>query len=106
MSYIEGKSAVVTGGTRGIGLAITRALLERGGRVFICARDGANVEQAVASLRSEHGDSVRGAACNVRSYDNVRSLFSDVRQAFGALDILVNNAGIGSPTHHPQISLV
>src|SRR6266850_3854176 len=105
MSNIEGKSAVVTGATRGIGLAITRALLERGGRVFICARDGADVEQAVASLRSEHGDSVRGAACNVRSYDNVRSLFADVRQAFGTLDILVNNAGIGSHSYVEQMSV-
>ncbi len=105
MSNIEGKSAVVTGATRGIGLAITRALLERGGRVFICARDGADVEQAVASLKSEHGDSVRGAACNVRSYDNVRSLFSDVRQAFGTLDILVNNAGIGSHNYVEQMSV-
>ena len=105
MSNIERKSAVVTGATRGIGLAITRALLARGGRVFICGRDRADVEQAVASLRSEHGDSVRGAACNVRSYDNVRSLFSDVRQAFGTLDILVNNAGIGSHAYVEQMSV-
>ncbi|HXI88759.1 MAG TPA: SDR family oxidoreductase [Blastocatellia bacterium] len=105
MSYIEGKLAVVTGATRGIGLAITRALLARGGRVFICARDGADVEQAVSSLRSEHGDRVCGAACNVRSYDNVRSLFSDVRQAFGTLDILVNNAGIGSHSYVEQMSV-
>jgi len=105
VSYIEGKSAVVTGATRGIGLAITRALLERSGHVFICARDGAEVEQAVASLRSEHGDRVCGAACNVRSYDDVRSLFSDVRHAFGTLDILVNNAGIGSHSYVEQMSV-
>jgi len=99
MSNIERKSAVVTGATRGIGLAIGRALLERGGRVFICARDGADVEQTVATLRSEHGDRVHGTACDVRSYEDVRSLFSDVRQTFGTLDILVNNAGIGSHSH-------
>lgn len=99
MNNIEGKSAVVTGATRGIGLAITRALLERGGRVFICGRDRADVEQTVATLRSEHGDGVHGTACDVRSYDDVRSLFSDVRQAFGTLDILVNNAGIGSHSY-------
>jgi len=105
MNNIEGKSAVVTGATRGIGLAIARALLRHGGRVFICARAGADVEKAVAALKSEHGDSVRGAACNVRSYDNVRSLFSDVRQAFGTLDILVNNAGIGSHSYVEQMSV-
>lgn len=105
MSHIEGKSAVITGATRGIGLAIARALLERGGRVFICARDGAGVEQAVASLRSEHGDRVRGTTCNVRSYDNVQALFSDVRQTFGTLDILVNSAGIGSHSNVEHMSV-
>lgn len=96
MSNIENKSAVVTGSTRGIGFAIARALLERGGRVFICARDRADVERKTASLKSDYGDRVVGAACDVRNYENVRSLFSMVRQAFGTLDILVNNAGIGS----------
>ncbi|HLF82797.1 MAG TPA: SDR family oxidoreductase [Blastocatellia bacterium] len=99
MSNIEGKSAVVTGATRGIGRAIARALLERGGRVFICARDRTDVEQTVPSLRSEHGDRVDGRSCDVRSYDDVRSLFSEVRQTFGTLDILVNNAGIGSHSY-------
>lgn len=99
MSNIEGKSAVVTGATRGIGRAIARALLERGGRVFICARDRTDVEGTVPSLRSEHGDRVHGTSCDVRSYDDVRSLFSEVRQTFGTLDILVNNAGIGSHSY-------
>lgn len=99
MSNIEAKSAVVTGATRGIGLAIVRALLEHGGCVFICARDRRDVEQTVTSLRSEHGDRIQGTACDVKSYDDVRSLFIGVRQTFGTLDILVNNAGIGSHGH-------
>ena len=103
MSNIAGKSAVVTGATRGIGLAITRALLVGGGRVFICARNTADVEQTVATLRSEHGGNVDGAACDVRNYDNVRLLFSQVRQAFGTLDILINNAGIGSHSYVEQM---
>ena len=103
MSNLEGKSAVVTGGTRGIGLAIARALLARGGRVFICARDGTNVEQTVDSLRSEHGDRVSGAACNVRRYEDVRSLFSNVRDTLGTLDILINNAGVGSHSYVEQM---
>ncbi len=96
MGDVQGKSAVVTGGTRGIGLAIVRALLARGARVFICARDTADVEKTVAALRSEHGDRVYGARCDVRNYDEVRALFSDVKHTFGTLDILINNAGIGS----------
>jgi NAD(P)-dependent dehydrogenase (short-subunit alcohol dehydrogenase family) len=96
MSSIEGKSAVVTGSTRGIGLAIARALLKRGARVFICARDREEVEQTVTALKAKHGENVHGASCDVRSYDSVRSLFHEARQAFTSLDILVNNAGIGS----------
>jgi 3-oxoacyl-[acyl-carrier protein] reductase len=104
MSNIEGKSAVVTGATRGIGLAIARALLERGGRVFICARDIENVAQTVASLKSEYRD-VYGAACDVRNYEDVRSLLLNVRDALGALDILVNNAGVGSHSYVEKMSV-
>lgn len=105
MSNIEGKSAVVTGATRGIGLAIARALLERGGRVFICARNREYVDQTVTSLKPEYGENIYGAPCDVRSYDSVRSLFSEVRQQFGALDILVNNAGIGSHSYVEKMSV-
>ena len=75
MGNIDGKSAVVTGATRGIGLAIVRALLERGGRVLICARSEKEVEQTAASLRSMHGENVYATMCDVRSYNSVRSLF-------------------------------
>lgn len=96
MGNIEGKSAVVTGATRGIGLAIARALLEGGGRIFICARNRTEVEQTVATLKSGRGENVYGTMCDVRRYDNVRLLFREVRHVFGTLDILVNNAGVGS----------
>src|SRR4030095_11458476 len=106
MNNIEGKSAIVTGGTRGIGLAIASALLRRGGRIYICGRNRIAVEHTLASLRSAHGeDRVHGTACDVRSYDQVSSLFSDVRQKFGALDILINNAGIGSHNSVEQMAV-
>ena len=96
MSNIEGKSAIVTGGSRGIGFAIARALLERGGRVFICARNAGEVQQSVATLRQKHDGQVYGAACDVRSYESVREMFRQFQDALGAIDILVNNAGVGS----------
>jgi len=105
MNNIEGKTAVVTGATRGIGLAIARALLERGGRVFICARSSEEVDQAIASLDIEYGGKVYGALCDVRSYEGVSSLFRKVSEAFGSLDILVNNAGIGSHSFVEQMSV-
>lgn len=105
MSSIDGRSAVVTGATRGIGLAVARALLDRGGRVFICARSRDGVDQTVASLKAEYGEKVYGDVCDVRSYESVRSLFSRVIEVFGALDILVNNAGIGSHSFVEQMSV-
>jgi 3-oxoacyl-[acyl-carrier protein] reductase len=71
-------------------------LLERESRVMICARKLEDVELTVARLQAEHGDRVRGTACDVRSYEQVRSLVVETARAFGNLDILVNNAGIGS----------
>jgi NAD(P)-dependent dehydrogenase (short-subunit alcohol dehydrogenase family) len=63
------------------------------------------VERKTTSLKSEHGDRVVGATCDVRNYENVRSLFSKVRQTFGTLDILVNNAGIGSHGNVREMSV-
>jgi 3-oxoacyl-[acyl-carrier protein] reductase len=105
MKDIAGKSAVVTGATRGIGLAIATALLERGGRVFVCARSSTDVEQTVASLGSAYGDRIHGAACDVSDYQSVRSLFGGVREIFGTLDIMINNAGVGSRGNVEQMSV-
>lgn len=96
MTRLEGKSAVVTGGTRGIGLQIALALLGRGAKVFICARNGAEVDKTISRLKGEHGDRIQGAACDVRTYEQVRGLFEKAANAFGGVDILINNAGIGS----------
>jgi NAD(P)-dependent dehydrogenase (short-subunit alcohol dehydrogenase family) len=96
MSRIEGKSALVTGGTRGIGLAIARALAGRGAGVFICARRNEDVDRTVAALRSNNTDKVAGMACDVRNYDQVRTMMREAGARFGGLDILINNAGIGS----------
>jgi 3-oxoacyl-[acyl-carrier protein] reductase len=104
MSNIEGRSAIVTGATRGIGLAVARALLGRGARVFICARTGADVEQTVARLGEEFGNSVQGAACDVRSFDQVRSLFARASESLSGVDLLINNAGIGSRSYVENMS--
>lgn len=105
MSWIADKTAVVTGSTRGIGLAIASALLERGARVLICARNGQEVDDAVASLSERHGERAAGARCDVRSYDDVRELFTRAREEFGKVDILINNAGIGSRNNVEDMSV-
>lgn len=98
MSRINGKSAIVTGSTRGIGLAVAQSLLERGARVLICARNSGEVEGVVKRLGEQNGERVLGAVCDVRDYEQVKNLFEEGKRAFGGIDILVNNAGIGSHT--------
>jgi 3-oxoacyl-[acyl-carrier protein] reductase len=95
MRSISGKSAFVTGGTKGIGLAIARSLAARGAAVFLAARSEQEIDQVVASLRAEHGEQMAGASCDVRSYEQVRSAMQDMERAFGGIDFLINNAGVG-----------
>jgi len=94
-SELEGKVAVVTGGTRGIGYCIAQALLAEGARVFLCGRDSARLRAALESLAATAGDRVDGTVADVRRYEDCRTLIQDAATRFGGLDILVNNAGIG-----------
>ena len=91
-SRLQGKAALVTGGTRGIGRAIAESLLREGVRVAVCGRNRDSVEHAAGPL--QHLGTVIGAVCDVRRYEEVEALFSTIRGSFGRLDILVNNAGV------------
>lgn len=105
MDNIIGKSAIVTGATRGIGLAVARALLERGARVLICARTEADVEQTVLALRRDFEHRVHGAVCDVRSFVQVRLLFVRATELLSGVDLLINNAGIGSRSFVKNMSV-
>jgi 3-oxoacyl-[acyl-carrier protein] reductase len=103
MSSIKDKSALVTGGTKGIGRAIATALLDQGARVFICARKKDEVEQTVKELREAYGERVYGTACDVRDAEQVKAMFELADRQAGGLDILINNAGIGSHSFVEQM---
>ncbi|MCA1589619.1 MAG: SDR family oxidoreductase [Acidobacteria bacterium] len=90
---IAGKSAVVTGGSKGIGYAIAENLLEADARVLICARKENELNEAIKRL-SQKGE-IDGEVCDVRDEDEVQKLLEKCERRFGGLDILVNNAGIG-----------
>jgi 3-oxoacyl-[acyl-carrier protein] reductase len=91
MFELKGQSALVTGGSRGIGLAISRALAEAGARVAVLGRNGEAAREAALTLP---GEGHLGFACDVADPAGVRDVVSEVEQAFGEIAILVNNAGI------------
>jgi NAD(P)-dependent dehydrogenase (short-subunit alcohol dehydrogenase family) len=94
MNY-NGKSAIVTGGTKGIGRAIAAALLGEGMNVCVSARSVEEIEQTITELGDTGEGRVTGAACDVRDEEEVKAMFEHAVSEFGAVDVLVNNAGIG-----------
>jgi len=90
---LSGKTAVVTGGHRGIGLHMAKGLAEAGSNVVVCARDKEACETAAAGL-GNLGVKAIGLACNIRNADDVESLAKETLKNFGSIDILVNNAGV------------
>ena len=93
---LPGKSAIVTGGTRGIGRAIAGALVAAGVNVCISARKRSEIDETVASLAATNKGRLTGIACDVRDHSQVKAVFERCVSEFGGVDILVNNAGIGS----------
>lgn len=90
-----GKTAIITGATKGIGRAISDALVRAGVNVSICGRHEDELHEAVSGLNQIGEAQATGTVCNVRNYDEVTALFDHTVQSFGGVDILVNNAGIG-----------
>jgi NAD(P)-dependent dehydrogenase (short-subunit alcohol dehydrogenase family) len=88
---LSNKTAVVTGGTKGIGRAIAKSLIDAGANVVITARNHDEITNAVSELNRRSRGSAVGHVCDVRDYDQVKSLFANLN----ALDILINNAGVG-----------
>jgi len=94
---LKGKTAVVTGGTRGIGLAIAKKYLENGANVAIAGSREETVEKALSQLQ-DYKDNVMGIWPDLCNPEEVASAFASVKERFGSLDILANNAGISSRT--------
>jgi NAD(P)-dependent dehydrogenase (short-subunit alcohol dehydrogenase family) len=90
---LEGKTAIVTGGTRGIGRAVVHALLQEGASVAFCGRTQESVGAALAGLGPDH--KAFGAEADVRKAESVERFVAEVEAKFGGVDILVNNAGVG-----------
>ncbi len=103
-SEFENKVAVVTGGTRGIGFSVARALVSEGAGVVVCGRDRAMLESSLEKLRGLNRGPAEGIVADVSRYEDCRKLIGHAVGLLGGLDILVNNAGIGFFKPVDQIS--
>lgn len=97
-SSINGKVYIVTGGSKGFGLGICEALLARGAKVGMLARNQADLQAASAQLAERFGtDKIQTAICDVSSGKQVTTAFNAIKQHFGQLNGVINNAGLARP---------
>jgi NAD(P)-dependent dehydrogenase (short-subunit alcohol dehydrogenase family) len=96
---LTGRKALITGGSKGLGLAIARTFAEAGADVAIMARRQAPLDEAAAAIGARQGQRVLTVAADVRRAGDIAAGFAHVMQAFGRVDILVNNAGTSNA--HP-----
>ena len=97
MELLKGKVAVVTGGTRGIGLAVVKSYLNNGAKVVLFGSKKESVQKALAELKAENRKyEVEGMYPNLTNYAEVEKAISDIANKYGKIDILVTNAGISA----------
>jgi 3-oxoacyl-[acyl-carrier protein] reductase len=96
MNELEGKVAIVTGASRGIGAATATAFARAGARVVLAARSDRDIERIADEIRSDGGQAI-AARCDVSAYRDVENVVDQALAAFGSINFLVNNAGVIDP---------
>lgn len=91
----KGKTAIITGGTKGIGFGIAEAMLQAGMNVFITGRTTESVKSATAKMLGKDTGKVAGIAADVRNHEEMERAADECLKTFGAIDVLVANAGVG-----------
>lgn len=91
---LDGRVALVTGGTKGLGRSMAEGLASAGAAVIVCSRNGDEAARAAAQIAQSHGGRTLGLECDVAREDRVKELVDRSIQEFGKVDVLVNNAGI------------
>lgn len=102
---LSGKVAIVTGSSRGIGLAIAAALAEHGAKVVISSRKQDACDEVAQAINSQHGDQrAIAVAANISSKEDLQNLVDETRKAFGKIDVLVCNAA-SNPYYGPMAGI-
>ena len=91
---LSGKTAIVTGGSRGIGKEMAEGLAEAGANLMLCARRAEWLDETVADFQGFEGCDVIGRTCDVSKPEQVQAVVDETVAKFGSVDILINNAGI------------
>lgn len=91
---LQGKTALITGGSRGIGRAICGAYYDQGATLIVMARDEAKLQEACKQIDKDNSGRVFGIACDVGNKESIDAAFVKIKEQFKSLDILVNCAGI------------
>ncbi len=91
---LDGRTAIITGGSKGLGLAIATQFAASGANVAILARDPATLEAARAKIEATAPGKVAAFSCDVRRVEDIQRTYQAVVDAFGQVDIIVNNAGV------------
>jgi NAD(P)-dependent dehydrogenase (short-subunit alcohol dehydrogenase family) len=102
---LDGRSAIVTGGTKGLGKAMAEGLAESGAQVALISRHGAEAEAAATEIQEAYGQRCQGYQCDVTDSSQVEATIAQILQDFGQVDILINNAGINLRGAIDQLSL-
>ena len=96
---LSGKVSIVTGGGKGLGLAMAEVLAEAGSDLVLCSRKEENCREAAKKIK-QLGVQAVGVKCDIMNPDDISRLRDFVLQKFGKIDILINNSGVtwGAPT--------
>ncbi len=93
--HLKGKSALITGGSKGIGLGIAEAMAKQGMRVAITSRNQQEAEAAAAGLLGLGAEASLGLACDVRDWSAQQAVVETITKEWGSLDVVIANAGVG-----------
>ncbi|HEY0657769.1 MAG TPA: glucose 1-dehydrogenase [Pyrinomonadaceae bacterium] len=102
---LSGKTAIVTGGSRGIGKEMAEGLAEAGANLMLCARRAEWLDETVAEFRANNYN-VEGKICDVAKPEDIQAVVDETVNKFGAIDVLINNAGISWGAMPEEMPLV